>query len=588
MINLPRLVRTVRPLRREQWLGQVAMRLRAPVDRPARMLWQIRSDGEQPRVSWRPTADWLHPDGTVLDAADVERGTYRFVGHARELGNPPQWRADAAPKLWRYNLHYHGFLYGLPFASAKALVQSYLAAAGPEHEPAEGWEPYPLSLRLANWVMLFFGRWRDATLADRTFSERLWLEIRRMATWLSSHVEVHLMANHLLENAAALALAGVCFDGERARVWRTQGLALLRAQLDEQILPDGGHYERSPMYHQRVVYLLIALANTGDPELRTLVAPRVGAALTWLAEMTHPDGEIAHFNDAATGIYPAPARLLAWAQAVGLAGPSAAGDRSTWRLLPDSGYLVARSARGHVVIMDVGEIGPAHQPGHAHADFLSLEISWAGRRFVVDGGNFEYESGERRDWARGVEAHSTVFVVGEQPLELWGAFRVGRRGHPIGVDARSLGDGAGWLTAAHTGYQHLPASPVPRRELQWDPLGVVRVLDRVDATAAVPCASQLRIDGEWSLHRDSSTRYVFQRGAERAYVLSSVPIEVGRCRHFPRFGETRPAHLLRCRFRSGERVEWVVCHAGAIERAEAWQGDRTQSPARDPQCASRS
>ena len=78
--------------------------------------------------------------------------------------------------------------------------------------------------------------------------------------------------------------------------------------------------------------------------------------------------------------------------------------------------------------MDVGEIGPDYQPGHAHADFLAIELSLDGARFIVDGGVKEYAEGPDRAWSRSVQAHSTVFVEGEEPLELWGAFRVGQLG----------------------------------------------------------------------------------------------------------------------------------------------------------------
>ena len=47
-----------------------------------------------------------------------------------------------------------------------------------------------------------------------------------------------------------------------------QGLKLLNAELEEQILPDGGHYERTPMYHALVFEDLLlvqaALGPRGD------------------------------------------------------------------------------------------------------------------------------------------------------------------------------------------------------------------------------------------------------------------------------------------------------------------------------------
>ena len=46
-----------------------------------------------------------------------------------------------------------------------------------------------------------------------------------------------------------------------------------------------------------------------------------GSMLGWLGEMTHPDGQIALFNDAAMGIAPNLAMLQRYAERVGLTVP---------------------------------------------------------------------------------------------------------------------------------------------------------------------------------------------------------------------------------------------------------------------------
>lgn len=79
----------------------------------------------------------------------------------------------------------------------------------------------------------------------------------------------------------------------------------------EQILPDGGHFERSPMYHATLLEDLLDLVQLGARWLGLVAEPELAdwratarRMLRWLHVMTHPDGGIAFFNDAALGIAP--------------------------------------------------------------------------------------------------------------------------------------------------------------------------------------------------------------------------------------------------------------------------------------------
>lgn len=576
-----RLLRTVRFLRPRQAVDQMLVRLWRRNRDPAQLLGRLQQDGEPPRPRWRPLTTWPVPDGTPHTADDLLRGRFSFVGHTEECGWPPAWDSTGPPRLWRYNLHYHGFLHALDYDPAREVVEDYLERHGPA-KGAEGWEPYPVSLRLLNWLSLFLGRWREETLADRDFAARLWLEVRRMVRWLESHLERHLLANHLFENAVALSFAGACFAGtgsdeNEANGWKSRGTRLLEAELEEQILADGGHYERSPMYQERLLYALGLLINTGDAELGELCREPAARMAGWLSAMTHPDGGIALFNDAALDVYPATSELLAWLAAMGVE-PRREFDRGPgWAWLASSGYFTARNENSAALFVDAGEIGPDYQPGHAHADFLAIELSLHGRRFVVDGGVFDYEDSPERAWARGVRAHSTVFVDDAEPLELWGAFRVGRRGRPIDVVHESRTDGSHVLRAGHTGYRHLVGAPTPRREVTWTAGGIIHLRDRVLGEAALDCTSQLRIDGAWHLEHVAPERLRFRLGAATVWVLASDAIDIQPCRWFPRFGVEAPAHLLRQAMTAGHDprpVEWVVCNDADLAAAEPLLGDR--------------
>ena len=191
--------------------------------------------------------------------------------------------------------------------------------------------------------------------------------------------------------------------------------------------------------------------------------------------MTHPDGGIAFFNDAALGIAPDLAALAAYADALGL--PPDTTPLAGIEVLPNSGYVRLQLGPA-VLIADVGVIGPDFLPGHAHADTLSFELSLHGRRVLVNGGTSTYEAGDERLRQRGTAAHNTVVVDEQDSSEVWSSFRVARRARPFDVRCKEEGDGY-WLEAAHDGYRRLPGRVVHRRSwrLSAERLEITDVLE---------------------------------------------------------------------------------------------------------------
>src|SRR6267378_2144734 len=77
--------------------------------------------------------------------------------------------------------------------------------------------------------------------------------------------------------------------------------------------------------------------------------------------------------------------------------------------LGNSGYIRLEN-KDTVVLFDAAPIGPDYQPGHAHADTLSLEVSHRGRRVLVNSGTSTYERGPERAKERGTAAHNTIVI----------------------------------------------------------------------------------------------------------------------------------------------------------------------------------
>ncbi|WP_295454111.1 alginate lyase family protein [uncultured Thiodictyon sp.] len=485
---LRRYFHTLRHLRPVQFYGRVWFRLYRPHPdtRPAPPLRRAQSHWVAPAL--RPVS--------LLGPASL-----RLLNETHALLGPGAWNNPARDKLWLYNLHYFDDLSAATGPQRVAWQQGLLRRWVAENPPGvgTGWEPYPTSLRIVNWV-----KW---SLAGNALPPECVASLAVQARWLRRRLEHHLLGNHLLANAKALAFAGAFFAGPQAQSWRARAERLLARELREQTLADGGHFERSPMYHAIVledvldlINLVAAYPETAVPAMLGLYRECVQSMTRWLTVMCHPDGEIGFFNDAALGIAPTLAQLVDYRQRLGLDGaattlatraptlqrgsvgrtlcvPMSSNGAVVW--LRDSGYcrLEAGSA---VALLDVAPLGADYLPGHAHADTLSFELSLFGQRVIVNGGTSRYGSGPERLAQRGTAAHSTVQIDGADSSEVWGGFRVARRARPLDVRVDSVpeldrgarrsgtrteftAERALRVCAAHDGYRRLPGRPLHRR-----------------------------------------------------------------------------------------------------------------------------
>lgn len=469
----------------------------------------------------------------------------RFLGVEREVEKPDDWNRGDWPKLWLYNAHYFDDLAASDASRRRDwhrdLISRWVAENPPGH--GNGWEPYPTSLRIVNWI-----KW---SLGGNELGSGAIHSLAVQARHLRRRLEIHLLGNHLWANAKALVFVGAFFDGAEAGRWLKKGSGLLERELREQLLSDGGHFERSPMYHSILledVLDLLQLDRTYPGVLpETLVAALckgAGPMLRWLRVMTHPDGDIALFNDAAIGIAPPLAALEDYARAAGVAMDDA--PLSPLEVLPESGY-VRMSSGPAVLIADVGPVGPDYLPGHAHADTLSFELSLHGRRVLVNGGTSTYEAGPLRLRQRGTAMHNTVEVDGQDSSEVWSSFRVARRARPMKVRWASEGNVL-MLEGAHSGYWRLPGRVVHSRrwELSGAGLAVVDVLsgEPGEAVARFRFAPGLdpamgdegRIEGD---------------GIHLAWRNVDAATAVVAGAWYPRFGVELPCRVLECRFGGG-------------------------------------
>ena len=395
-----------------------------------------------------------------LDAADVRwaglpEGRFSFLNRPCHLPQP-DWNRRYESHLWNYQLHYFDFAPWCArvwlecgdaqyWQACQVLMESWLAQAQPGR--SDGWDAYPTSLRIVNWIDAY------CLLAEReagsAFQQRWRASLYQQLDFLSRHLEHHLLANHLLKNAKALVLGGLFFAHDsQGRRWLELGQRLLWRELDEQVLPDGGHYERAPMYHAQTLgdwlecfALLRAFGCLAKAEAE--VASRLRAMAAFLEAVSYADGTLALFNDSANTVETRPQPLLATAARV---CHYEVGSAAT--TFPQTGYFIWQSAdASEKLIVDAGPPSVAYNTAHAHCDLLSYELRFNGKPFIVDAGVHGYGGDPFRAYCRATQAHNTVQFDGREQSELWGTFRLARRAEVLAAKvqtAEAQGAAASW------------------------------------------------------------------------------------------------------------------------------------------------
>lgn len=476
----------------------------------------------------RQRAESLPPDARQRDA--LREGRFEFHHAASGPHESPPWRERSHGRLWAYQLHSFAFAPALE-ADDTPLLARWMRDWIDRNPPGTdiAWDSYCVSNRLLHWALA-------AAQMDAP-DDALCASYAQQTAWLLQSIEWDVRANHLLKNACALAVAGNLLGGDAS--W--QGRQLLEAEVAEQILPDGGHYERSPMYHALVLDdLLLAYASYRDKPVYLRDAIRRMAS--WLEQVCHPDGGIPLFGDSVFGEAPDTRSLIAFARAVTEVDDVPAALAS--RALEDSGYYigVAGASSLHCIVKACGP-EPAYQPGHAHADLGSYELSFGSARFVVDTGVHGYAESPWRAHCRSVRAHNCASLGGRQPIDTWGVFRVGRRctvtipeavADDTGLRLRIRHDGfrpaayARTLTLSESGLEVRDAAQCARDEVL-----TTRILLHPEVVVTAE-------GGAFRLERDGHRLWLTaEAGALAHHPPHSSPPEGW---YFPEFGRGCPAH----------------------------------------------
>lgn len=390
------------------------------------------SDAEISRIPVLPELDF---DLTFLSRFDVDsiiEDRIELLHHEETVDWRTSWHEPLSTPLWRFNLHYCEYL--LPLAKAyldtgstryldkgKAIIRSWIDSCT-RARGGVAWDPYVISMRIVNWLA-FYGELCVDLNQDGGFVDAFNRSLVEQFIHLSQNLEKDLLANHYLENLKALVILSCYFGDER-----TLDLALLKLceQVDEQILPDGMHFELSPMYHKVILEDLLRVATclaTHGRDVNELVKRlRLQGMCDCLWSLERNVDRTPLFNDSGDNVAKSRDALLHCVHVrFGV-------DPVYHNHLPDAGYaILERRTKSGVVklIFDAGCPGPSYAMGHAHCDALSFECFIDGAPWIVNGGTYAYQDESRLEF-KSTLLHSTVKVDDMEQHECWAPFRVAR------------------------------------------------------------------------------------------------------------------------------------------------------------------
>ena len=508
-----------------------------------------------------PSDPW--PGDASLGSA-ILRGEFDFLG--RTISEPePLWAPRGADRQWLMALHGFAWLRDLRTAggdrarrTARQLVGSWME----EHAvwSSLAWHPTVMGQRLSHWLGQydFF-----AASGEIQFRHQLFDLTAQQARHLARVLPAGITGSDLIAALKGLIYAGICLPG--GATWRQKGMALLMRELDRQILPDGGHIERSPSRHLEVMCHLIdirALLRSADLPMPEALQATIEEMAGVLCLFRHGDGGLAVFNNSNED--------EDWR--INMVLQRAGGRARSLRQAPASGFQRLQAGR-LVAVVDAGAPPPAGYDRQAHAGTASLEVSVGRQRLIVNCGAF---AGDRawRQAQRMTAAHSTV-GVGDQSSSYPFPDR-GLRGHrPRVVVEREDLDGACLLTMVHDGYYE-SLGVTHRRRIYLAPSGDdLRGEDRLTGPGETTFTARFHLHPSVSASRLQSGDTILLRlpdGVGWKFRAAGVAAGLEDSVYLGREGEIRRSQqiVLSGRLKDGESVvKWGLSRQASKPKARS-------------------
>lgn len=444
-----------------------------------------------------PAQPW---PGDAARGAQILKGSFAVGAELRPLGENA-WSAEGS-EHWRAALHgfaWLGDLHAVGSDAARRRARELIADWLARHRRWDEftWRTDILTRRVTAWIAEhdFF-----CASADDGFRAAFFRALSRQCRHLFRVAPGREAGVRRLLVARAMIYAAVALPGPKQRL--LGALRLLETELRRQILPDGGHVERSGRAQLAALRTLVDIRTclaSGSRPLPIFLQATIDRMVPALRAFRHADGGFALFNGACEDDAWLIDAVLAQAEV-----PGRAPDE-----LRHTGIQRLRAGRTLVIV----DAGAPPQPGYdraAHAGTLSFEMGVGKDRLIVNCGARD-DGTQWQDAMRGTSAHSALTISGASSSAI-GADG-GLHGRPGAVEcARHAADGAVWIEAAHDGYRR-SFGAIHRRRLYLSADGHdLRGEDRVEAAGAVSAVARFHLHPSVSASLQAGGESVLLRG----------------------------------------------------------------------------
>ena len=241
MSSLPCLFRTLGKLQPQQLVWRAAYRVLRPMEMQG---WSRTENRYRKRIAGvteavdkvAVNANSLQPLQIEEMVEDLNNGRLTLLNLQNDFRGGPDWCMTGGRKnnrLWKYNLHYHGWMLVLSQGIAQRVQSSDCAnllasitqdwidncRIGTPGFSHYAWNSYTIASRLENWRLILGVLpetfWKDREELHRNLMQSLAFQ----ASYLESHIEWDVQGNHLIRDAVGLASAGRMFAGPCAKRW---------------------------------------------------------------------------------------------------------------------------------------------------------------------------------------------------------------------------------------------------------------------------------------------------------------------------------------------------------------------------------
>lgn len=363
-----------------------------------------------------------HRSSRVLRLAGAYVGIDALPEYWREPSGHRDAEQTSASHRFHWAVEWHAA--GLTTAAAEqiaATIAAWLVEFSTSRS-GEAWQPYTVSERICNWLVLLPALRHHGTLSDR-LQARILEALPAHVGYLAEHLEYPaggLVNNHILNNARALYLAGSLLGLPASQ---RLGRALFERHLPSMVTDSGYLGEASSHYQllltRSVLECTVVARHVGDEPF----AAGLGRVATMMLEACRRlfPSELQTVGDGPRIGDVSPDIPFGWLS------PGNGSWRRVWPTAPtcslqiqnrsgmEDGWLLL-DAEGWALRAFVHPARDTYPTGHGHPDFGSFWLAWHGKAIVIDMGRLTYapDAGELLSGAE-AESHGVVLVNG-RPL----------------------------------------------------------------------------------------------------------------------------------------------------------------------------